>query len=476
MGDTKFKFTTEFQFDLLKFTLKDRDGYKALELYDDSYFTLTEHAVIAYTLKRYYKIKKRIPGRVIFKEEILKTFDQRDFVNNLTDDDRKEVLRLINKAYKEPVQDGTDILENAERFAQFVEVKDVIEGVDLLDYEAYEPFSRKVQKAISPKLKALDEKGAFLIKDIKFRQFRRQDESPIVPTPYRQINQLTNAGGYTRGSIMVILDRAKKFKTGMLVNIAKGYMRHKNILVIDLDNGADEWMMRVEQSVAGITKQDLLSGDYDLDIQKSLRKRKTLKAELIIKRMPSLITTSNDIASYMDYLYMEFGIRIDILVIDYISKMGSISGKESMHERISESYIDIGNLAMKYNIAHVWTAQHVTREAAKHREKSKYEATDVAGSIDITRHVQAIFGLNRNKDEEAAGIQRMEIVDQRDGIPNGRAILMVDYEKQQAKEPTRAQLKVYYDEYRSYLDGLDEGVDEGNGNGKKTKNDLEDAE
>jgi len=192
--------------------------------------------------------------------------------------------------------------------------------------------------------------------------------------------------------------------------------------------------------------------------------------------MPSLITTANDIASYMDYLYMEYGLRIDILIVDYISKMGSISGKESMHERIGDAYIDISNLAMKYGLSHVWTAQHVTREAAKHREKSKYESTDVAGSIDITRHVQAIFGLNRNKDEEVAGIQRMEIVDQRDGVPNGRAILKVDYDRQQAKEPTRAQLKTYYEEYKSYLQTLDEGESEENGKRDSYKGDLDNAE
>ena len=53
----KFTFTTDFQFDLLRYTVQDKNGFKALELYDDSYFMLTEDAVIAHRLKSYYKRK-----------------------------------------------------------------------------------------------------------------------------------------------------------------------------------------------------------------------------------------------------------------------------------------------------------------------------------------------------------------------------------------------------------------------------------
>ena len=54
-----------------------------------------------------------------------------------------------------------------------------------------------------------------------------------------KLDRLTNAGGYAKNSIMVILDRAKKFKTGALVNVALRYMQFhkKNVLVIDLDGG-----------------------------------------------------------------------------------------------------------------------------------------------------------------------------------------------------------------------------------------------
>lgn len=476
----KFKFTTDFQFDLLRYTVQDKNGYKAIELYDDTYFSLTEHAVIAFTLKTFYKRKKTVPGKTILVEELYKTFDHRDYINNLTEDDRKEILSLAESLYKGIVKDGDEILASAEKFAQYVDLKHEVENVNLLDWEHYDTFSHKIQKAISPRLQSIEEKGSFLVKDARHRQVIRKEKGSIVPMPWSQLDRLTNAGGYAKGSMHVILDRAKKFKTGALVNIALRYMQYhrKKVLFIDLDNGEDELMMRIEQSMANITKQELLNedGDHDKKIREQLRKSKNQGGEIIVKRFPALVTTAAEIGAYMDYLYREFGIQIDILIVDYIAKMGAISGKDSLHERISEAYIDVGNLALIKDLDMIWTAQHVTREAAKKREKDTYEATDVAGAIDTTRHVQGIFGLNRTKDEEEAGYQRLEIVDQRDGPPRGRVVFNIDIERQRMTPvKNKKELERYYKRYRPSADEDEEDTSY-DGKRNKRKGDLDNAE
>lgn len=475
----KFKFTTDFQFDLLKYTVLDKNGYKAIELYDDTYFTLTEHAVIAYTLKNYYKRKKIIPGRTILLEELYKTFDHREFINNLTDEDRKEILSITQELFKGILKDGDEILANTEKFAQYVDLKHEIENINLLDYDQYDIFSRKIQKAIAPRIQKIEEKGIFLIRDIRYRQIKRKEKGSIIPMPWRQLDALTNAGGYAKGSTLVVVDRAKKFKTGVLVNITLNYMqRHKkNILVVDLDNGEDEFLMRVEQCGSGITKRNLLDedGDYDHTVRKRFYSKRKQWGEVIVKRFPSLVTTANDIGNYIDYLYREYGFQTDILIIDYIAKMGCISGKDSLHERISEAYIDVNNLALAKNIDLVWTAQHVTREAAKRREGKVYDSTDVAGAIDITKHVQALYGLNRTEREEQLGYQRLTIIDQRDGPPNGRIIFRIDPAIQLLKPLTKMELIRYKRLFPS--DQIEEGDNSYEGSRRKIpKSDIEDAE
>lgn len=438
----KFNFTIDFQYDVLRYTVQDKNGYKLLELYNDTYFSLTEHAIIAYALKKYYKYKKKIPGRVVFTDYVTEVFSEKQFVNNLLSEDRKKIIELTKNLYKDPVKDGDDILEKTEKFIKYIDLKTEIESVDLLDDSQYDQFVGRIQKAIAPKLRKIEERGNFLVKDIRSRQIERKENSPIIPTPFWQINMLTNAGGYASGSIMVVLDRAKKLKTTTLVNIAAGYFKKKNVLVIDLDNGEEEFMLRVEQCIVSKTKREVLSGDYDKDIRRIIRKRKKLKRELVVKRLPALITTANDIKSYIRFLYNEYGFKTEVLIVDFIAKMGCISGKESLHERISEAYIDIGNLALEEEIQHVWTAQHINKEGIKNREATTYLATDIAGSLDISRYAHAIFGLNRYRAEEENNLQRLQVVDQRDGV-KGYAVFRTNIEHQKLIELNKKERERY---------------------------------
>ena len=64
MQDTniKFEFGVDFQWDLLRFTVQDKNGYRAIKKFTDGYFTLLEHSIIAHALTDYHKKEKRIPG------------------------------------------------------------------------------------------------------------------------------------------------------------------------------------------------------------------------------------------------------------------------------------------------------------------------------------------------------------------------------------------------------------------------------
>ena len=445
--DNKFKFTTEYQWDLLRFTVQDKKGEKALKKYEDDYFTLTEHQVIAYTLKSFYKKEKRIPGETILREHIVKLLNSKQYINLVTKDEQKEIINLIKPLYSLPVRDGDLIYSNVKEFKSYIQVKNLLENVDLNDYNKYQNFARQIAIAISDEDEQDDYKSSFLLTNIKERQFRRQEIPNIHPTPFSQINKLTNAGGYEAGSILVLLDREKKGKTKTLVNIARGYLKmKKKILVIDFENGTDNYMSRFEQSIMGINKEQLLSGDYDIQIQKRFRKYKRLGGEVVVLRLPAMITSCNDLQSHIDTLYRDFGFKAEYLIVDYAAKMASITKRDDDTKRISDVYIELNNLALRNDIIHIWTANHVTREGVKLREKTRYVGSDIALCIDIVRHAQAIFGLNRSTDEEEAGYLRMEIVSQRDGLPSGRAVFRSSDDTQRIIELSSSERKEY-DEY-----------------------------
>jgi hypothetical protein len=445
----KFIFSLDYQLDLLKFIVTDRDGHKALDLIDQGYFALLEHGIIADALVRYRKRTRKVPGATILKEELIDLFKTRDYANVLSTAEKESILILCNSLYT-PIRDGDVILEKTAKWASYVELKNLFESADLLDFTSHDQLSSKIQKALNLKQVKKTQAGTWLLEDIKDRQLNRQDSSPVFPTPIRQINQLTNAGGYIKGSIIVILDKPKKAKTTTLTNIARGYLKMKcNVFFADFENGEDELSLRFEQQVSSETKKDVLSGEVDKKVQRILRKYKRLGGEVYIHRFPSG-STANDIQVEFDRIYQETGRRFQILMCDYAALMGSLSRRDDDVARISDVYLDLANLALKNDLYHIWTPHHVKREAEK-REATKYSENDIAKCIDIVRHVQAIYGLNRTDIELDEGIVRMELVAQRDGKPFGRALFHADMDIQKMNEFKANEINHYEAQYQDHV-------------------------
>ena len=441
--NNRFKFSIEWQFDLLKFSITDKHGFKALRLYDDTYFTLLEHQVISYALKKYYKSKKKIPkNKNVFIEYLNNTIRLERFNTQLSKEDVGNIMGMTSELFSGYVKDGDEILETCQEFVSYIEMKDLVENLDINNFNEYKNFARKALSVISKKELNKKDKGMFLVKDIKERQFNRQDRGSIIPTPFRQVNKSTNAGGYSKGSIITILDRPKRSKTAALINIARGYLRlKKNVFIADLENGMDELFIRVEQSITNKNKKEIISGKVDKDVQKITRKYKRLGVELYIKRFPGY-SDMNDIEAEMEYVYREYGIKFDVIIFDYMGMMSSLSKAADDNKRISDVYIDAANLANKLDIDHIWTAHHVKREAEV-RMATRYGENDIAKCIDIVRHAQAIWGLNRNEEEAEQNIMRWELVTQRDGLPEAKALFEVNQETQRLTEFTVAQREEY---------------------------------
>lgn len=443
MSKIKFPYTLDFQWDLVKYICQEKNGESILKLVKDEFFEDTDHAVIIKALHKFYKKYQRVPGAVILKEYLVDILNSKDFINLLDDKERNTILKLSAKAYTEELKDTDIIKEKAIKFYNYSQLKPIVENVDLTDYYNYDQFSEKISKAIKDPDEEEKIKSSFLIQDITSRQLHRQDTPHILPTPFRQINALTNAGGYSKGSIIVILDKPKKSKTATMINLARGYMRmRKKILYVDMENGKDEILVRLEQSIANKTKSEVLSGEFDKVIQKQLRKYRRLGSELVAERFIANVTTCNHLRVFLHMLKAEYNFVPEILLIDYAAKMAAESGAKDDNQRISDVFIELSNLAVEFDIEHIWTPHHINREGEK-REQYRYEGTDIAKCIDIVRHAQAIWGLNRTPDEENQGVMRMEIVEQRDGKPKGRALFQFSQEKQRFEEFTTSQRREY---------------------------------
>lgn len=452
MKKVKFAFDLMFQEEILHYIIKDKNGILSLSNIKDSYFTLINHQIIAKVLKKFFKSHKKIPQSAAVLIQLVQDIVQvKSIANLLTKEDIEEIKSLIKKFYSEPLLEGEFLQEKIIQFSMYIEMKELNDSFDLSDFAQYEEYSKKISKVLSRKENKRDSE-IYLIRDVVRRQLQRQSDPQVIPTPFRQLNMLTNGGGYPKHSIIVALDKSKATKTFTLINVARSYLKmQKVVLYIDVENGATEIMTRMEQSTLNKNKGELLSGEFDQLEQKHLRKYRRFGSEFIVKKLPANIGNVNHIADLIDKIYNDSGLRVNVLIIDFMGKMGSLSKDQDDFTRISNVYIEVSNLATDKDLDIVWTAQHVTR-AAESRRESRYEESDIAKCIDIGRHASAIFGLNSTHDERDNGVQRWEMIIQRDGPSYGRCLFNVDLENQRFQEFTISQRKAYDEKVAPELD------------------------
>lgn len=438
----QYSFGEDLQEEILQFSVTDlKQGFKAVELFESHFFNLTEHMIIAEALKRHYAAHYSTPSMALLQEQVKSMLRTKQWSQYVKPTDKANITKLIKKLYRKPVRNPEQVYETCRNFARYCAVKEVLETVDLYNFEAYKTMDSQIKQATSIGSELHEDKGTFLLTDAKSRIVRRRDSPPGYPTPWRQLNQIMNSGGTNIGNVIVVMGPAKRFKTGFLLNTAKGYLKKgKVILIADFENGEGALSMRADQALLGVNRQTLLSGlETDKKLLKKLRLYKRFGGEIIIKRFPAGGTAA-DIEKYAQWVYDTQGLKVTDLICDYPDVMGDSKNQSDETKRIGQVYIDLKNLGDKLELHSIWCPSHVNREGDKEQTK-KYKATDLSKAIDKVRHADVVLGIQQSEEEKEAGIIRLELIDQRDGIGDGRIWLKGSMETQTVSELTVSQVE-----------------------------------
>lgn len=457
---TKFSFEPSFQREILRFAVTDsKYGFKAVVLFESHFFTRIEDSIIAEVLKRYYVKRYSTPSYPIFLEELKQLLRNKQWANLVSDEDKKKVRTVARKLYSRPVKDPETIYDSCKKFAQMMALKSTLEDINILDFNSYADIAAKIHHSISLGSDLREDAGTFLLADAKVRTLRRSDQPPGYPTPWWQLNRTMNSGGTNKGNIIVVLGPAKRFKTGFLMNTAIGYLKQgRKVLIVDLENGEEALSMRGDQSLINVDRKTLLSDDKEINekLLKKARQYKRFGGDVNIRRFVAGSTTA-DIQRHITWLAENKGFIVTDLICDYPDLMAPLKGvnKNSDTDNISNVYIDLKTLAEDNNINSIWCPSHVNREGDKVQGK-KFKATDIAKAIDKVRHADMVLGMQQDEEEKEAGIIRLEIIDQRDGTPDGRVYLWGKLDTQRVREFTRAEVKEM-EELRAEMDSEEEG-------------------
>lgn len=445
----RFSFDVEFQQEILQFIVTDpKSGFKALDLLESDYFTLIPHILIAETLKKYYARKFLIPSFAVVKEEMRQLLRRKQWQDLVHSDDKEKAFKILKRVYVRPVRDPDTIYNKCRSFARYVALREEMEAVNLDDFESYEKYADKITKAIHKGTELNQRKSLLLLRDAKIRANRRLDEPGGQQTPWWQLNAATNSGGTTKGNIIIVLSEAKFFKTGFLVNTGLGYLKQGEvILYVDLENGEQAIATRADQGIQNKDRKSLLDPANIKPFLKMVRMYKRFGGEMAILRLPagSLVSA---IHKEIIRLKDEEGLVVKKIICDYPDLMSASDGASIEDKRISQVYIDLKTLAEEDDIDCIWAASHVNREGTREGKGKKYGHQHLAKASDKIRHADMVWALMQDEEEQEAGIMRMELVAQRDGLQIGRVWFWANLAKQKLKEFNKAQVKEMEEMYK----------------------------
>ena len=125
-------------------------------------------------------------------------------------------------------------------------------------------------------------------------------------------------GGLGGGEIGIILAGTGIGKSTILTKIANEALEHdKNVLQIIFEDNEDD-IRRKHFTIWSKVPLMEIDDNRDFVFERVVEHHKTLKGKLVVKKFSQENTTIPDIRQWIDRYYKKFGVRFDIVIIDYL--------------------------------------------------------------------------------------------------------------------------------------------------------------
>lgn len=409
----------EFQEDLIKFLVQNKEAKKYIEILEPDVFDLDNYKFVFSLLKGFFKKYKSLPS----KGNLLEYFDRELKEAKYKGEDLTDTAKLVENTIRDifipltaNVQQIREIIieeyqlklmknlliENAGKLktANADIVKDVFKQVS------------DIKKLGDYDLNEEENHGLFALADFGLSRKRQLNPSP---TYLDGLNALTSVRGFYAPQLIIFMGGPKSFKTGFLINLALNYVRNgKKVYYVDCENGENRILDRFYQCMLEASWEEYNSGDLD-DLHKEMVGRfKALGGDFLAEFYPAHTKSTQDVEIRLNELKMDFGWQPDIICWDYpdLMKPNDYRIKEKRLQ-IQAVYFDIINLQKKLGTFGLGLTQ-VGRNASR---KSNRDETDFAEDFGKAANAHASFSLERDEDEREAGVMRVVPVVQRDGVP-----------------------------------------------------------
>ena len=299
--------------------------------------------------------------------------------------------------------------------------KAILQGADLLEKGDYGPVEDLVKKAVQIGLQK--DLGTDYFKEPKQRLLALKNNNGQVSTGWETLDRKL-FGGFNSGELNIFAGGSGAGKSLFLANLGVNWvLKGLNVVIITLELSEQLVAMRVDSMLTEVPTREIFKDLDGVEMKVRLVGRKA--GALQIKYMPSGKNT-NDIRSFVKEYEIKTGLKIDVLLVDYLDLLMPLSKKVSPSDLyVKDKFVseELRNLSMELGIIFV-TASQLNRQSV---EEIEFDHSHIAGGLSKIQTADNVIGIFTSRAMRERGRYQIQLMKTRSSAGIGSKIdLMFD--------------------------------------------------
>lgn len=246
------------------------------------------------------------------------------------------------------------------------------------------------------------------------------EKDSLITTSHKWLDELT--GGYRLKSLVCYLGETNIGKSIWLANDAVNYVKSNyNVVLISAEMSDTDFIHRIGSNLLDIKIDEYEKTTYKENIIKTklsnLQNGFNEVGQLYVKEVPTSQFSVPDIENYVKELEIKKGLKIDVVIIDYINILKNYRNPntEDTYNKVKQIAEDLRGIAVK-NKWLIITATQTNRSAFN---SSDLSLNNVSESTGLSSTADFVFGIIQTDDMYLKKIYWLKLLKARRGKGKG---------------------------------------------------------
>lgn len=335
--------------------------------------------------------------------------------------DYQMINAACNTDFKRPeeIKDGHRewLMDEFESFTRHKSLeRAIIASAELLEKSDYGAVETMVKEAVQIGLSR--DMGTDYFADPRARLMKIKDKNGQISTGWPVLDQRL-FGGMNRGELNIFAGGSGAGKSLFLANLGVNWaLNGLNVLYLTLELSEELVSMRIDSMLTGVSTREVFKQIDDVEMKVKMIGKKS--GAMQVKYMPSG-KTANDLRAYIKEYEIQYGRKLDVLLVDYLDLLMPAGKKISAENLfIKDKYVseELRNLAMELQCVFV-TAAQLNRGAV---EEVEFDHSHISGGLSKIQTADNVFGIFTSRAMRERGRYQIQLMKTRSSSGVGQKI------------------------------------------------------